>query len=158
MSGIQLGLAGNVSLCCDMGLVGKYLKNIPKYSKYVTYRGGGRAAGRRRQRSGSRAMLSAEQQRQSGRGASVAEASRRRRGEGGARWRKRQNGGDRERETTAVQGDGREAGRRQRWSIGMGDNRGGQWRRVSASEVAGCGWWRRGRSAKCGSEGGIVIF
>ncbi len=36
MSGIQLGLARNVSLCCDMGLVGKYPKYIPKYSKYLT--------------------------------------------------------------------------------------------------------------------------
>ena len=36
MSGIQLGLAGNVSVCCDMGLVGKYPKYVPKYSKYVT--------------------------------------------------------------------------------------------------------------------------
>ncbi len=36
MSGIQLGLAGNVSLCCDMGLVGKYPKYVSKYSKYVT--------------------------------------------------------------------------------------------------------------------------
>ncbi len=36
MSGIQLGLAGNVSLCCDMGLVGKYPKYVPKYSEYVT--------------------------------------------------------------------------------------------------------------------------
>jgi hypothetical protein len=26
----------NVSLCCDMGLVGKYSKYVPKYSKYVT--------------------------------------------------------------------------------------------------------------------------
>jgi hypothetical protein len=42
MSGIQLGLAGNVSLCCDMGLVGKYPKYVPKYSKYVT----GRSASR----------------------------------------------------------------------------------------------------------------
>jgi hypothetical protein len=38
MSGIQLGLAGNVSLCCDMGLVGKYPKYVPKYSKYVTWK------------------------------------------------------------------------------------------------------------------------
>jgi hypothetical protein len=36
MSGIQLGLAGNVSLCCDMGLVGNYPKYVPKFSKYVT--------------------------------------------------------------------------------------------------------------------------
>jgi hypothetical protein len=36
MSGIQLGLAGNVSLCCDIGLVGKYPKYVPKYSKTVT--------------------------------------------------------------------------------------------------------------------------
>jgi hypothetical protein len=36
MSGIQLGLAGNVSLCCNMGLVSKYPKYVPKYSKYVT--------------------------------------------------------------------------------------------------------------------------
>jgi hypothetical protein len=36
MSGIQLGLAGNVSLCCDMGLAGKYPKYVPKYSKYIT--------------------------------------------------------------------------------------------------------------------------
>ncbi len=36
MSGIQLGLAENVSLCCDMGLVGKYPRYVPKYSKYVT--------------------------------------------------------------------------------------------------------------------------
>ncbi len=43
MSGIELGLAGNVSLCCVMGLVGKYPKYVPKYSKYVTApcRGGG---------------------------------------------------------------------------------------------------------------------
>jgi hypothetical protein len=39
MSGIQLGLAENVSLCCDMGLVGKYPKYVPKYSKYVIYFG-----------------------------------------------------------------------------------------------------------------------
>ncbi len=36
MSEIQLGLAGNVSLCYDMGLVGKYPKYVPKYSKHVT--------------------------------------------------------------------------------------------------------------------------
>jgi hypothetical protein len=36
MSGIQLGFAGNVSLCCDIGLVGNYPKYVPKYSKYVT--------------------------------------------------------------------------------------------------------------------------
>jgi hypothetical protein len=36
MSGIQLGLAGNVSLCCDMGLVGKYPKYVPKVTHHRT--------------------------------------------------------------------------------------------------------------------------
>ena len=35
MSGIQLGLAGNLSLCCNLGLLGKNSKKVPKYSKYV---------------------------------------------------------------------------------------------------------------------------
>ncbi len=34
--GLNVGLAKNVSLCCDMGLVDKYPKKVPKYSKHVT--------------------------------------------------------------------------------------------------------------------------
>jgi hypothetical protein len=38
MSGIQLVLAENMSLCYDTELVGKYPKYVSKYSKYVTCR------------------------------------------------------------------------------------------------------------------------
>ncbi len=33
---IQLGLAGMLSQCRDVGLVGKYRKQVPKYSIFVT--------------------------------------------------------------------------------------------------------------------------
>ncbi len=58
----------------------------------------------------------------------------------------------------AAQQDGREVGRRQRWSIGMGDNSGGQWLCVGASEAAECGWWWWGRLAKQGGGEGNVFF
>ena len=35
---IQLGLAGMLSQCRDVGLVGKYRKQVPKYSIFVTRR------------------------------------------------------------------------------------------------------------------------
>jgi hypothetical protein len=40
----------------------------------------------------------------------------------------------------------------------QGEDRGGQWRCVGALEAAGCRWWQRGRSAKQGGRGEIVIF
>jgi hypothetical protein len=33
---IQMGLAGMMSQCRDMGLVGKYRKKVQKYPNYVT--------------------------------------------------------------------------------------------------------------------------
>jgi hypothetical protein len=44
------------------------------------------------------------------------------------------------------------------YGIGRGDNKGGQWQRVGALEVARCRWWQRGRLAKQGGWGGDCYF
>jgi hypothetical protein len=44
------------------------------------------------------------------------------------------------------------------YGFGRGDNRGGQWQHVGASEVGGCGWWRRGRLEIQGGGGGELFL